>query len=178
MSLWALLGVVALLSLERLCYAWIWHTPNAFRALCERPAVAYVGEPVDVVQKLFYGFKVIQIAVFVSWCYVYGQGALWPLSGSAWALGLGGTLVVVGQILNVSVLYRLGKVGVFYGNKLGYETPWCQAFPFSLLKHPQYVGTVLSIWGFFLIMRFPHDDWYLLPTVETVYYALGAYFEQ
>jgi hypothetical protein len=21
------------------------------------------------------------------------------------------------------VLYRLGKVGVFYGNKLGYETP-------------------------------------------------------
>src|SRR4029453_15931970 len=107
-----------------------------------------------------------------------GQGALWPLSGSAWALGLGGTLVVVGQILNVSVLYRLGKVGVFYGNKLGYETPWCRAFPFSLLQHPQYVGTVLSIWGFFLIMRFPHDDWYLLPSVETVYYALGAYFEQ
>ena len=178
MSLWALLGVAVLLRLERLCYVWIWRTPKAFRALCERPAVAYVGEPVDVVQKLFYGFKVIQIAVFVSWCYVYGQGALWPLSGSAWALGLGGALVVVGQILNVSVLYRLGKVGVFYGNKLGYETPWCRAFPFSLLKHPQYVGTVLSIWGFFLIMRFPHDDWYLLPTVETVYYALGAYFEQ
>jgi hypothetical protein len=32
--------------------------------------------------------------------------------------------------------------------------------------------------GFFLLMRFPHDDWYLLPIVETVYDALGAYCEQ
>lgn len=178
MSLWALLGVAALLSLERLCYAWIWRAPEAFCAWCDRPAVAWVGKPVDVVQKLFYGFKVIQGAVFVGWCYVYGQGALWTLSGNAWSLGLGGILIVVGQILNVSVLYRLGKVGVFYGNKLGYETPWCRAFPFTLLQHPQYVGTVLSIWGLFLLMRFPHDDWYLLPLVETVYYALGAYVEQ
>ena len=78
----------------------------------------------------------------------------------------------------MSVLYRLGKVGVFYGNKFGHAIPWCRAFPFSLLKHPQYVGAVLTIWGFFLVMRFPHDDWYLLPTLETVYYVLGTYFEQ
>ena len=178
MSLWALLGIAVLLSLERLCYVWIWRAPEAFRTWCARPAVACVGEPVDIVQKLFYGFKVIQGVVFVGWCYVYSHGALWPLSGSAWALGLGGTLLVVGQILNVSVLYRLGKVGVFYGNKFGYEIPWCRAFPFSVLEHPQYVGTVLSIWGFFLVMRFPYDDWYLLPIVETMYYVLGAYFEQ
>jgi hypothetical protein len=78
----------------------------------------------------------------------------------------------------VSVFCRLGKVGVFYGNKLGYEISRCHAFPFSVLAHPQYVGTLLSIWGFFLVMRFPHDDWYLLPTVETVYYVLGIYYEQ
>ena len=178
MSLWALLGVAVLLSLERLCYVWIWRAPEAFRTWCARPAVARVGEPVDIVQKLFYGFKVIQSVVFVGWCYVYSHGALWPLSGSAWSLGLGGTLLVVGQILNMSVFYRLGKVGVFYGNKLGYALPWCRAFPFSVLEHPQYVGTVLSIWGFFLVMRFPYDDWYLLPIVETMYYVLGAYFEQ
>jgi len=176
--LWALLGVAALLSLERLCYVWIWRAPGAFRAWCDRPAVAGLGAPVDVVQKLFYGFKVIQDTVFVSWCSVYGHGSLWPLSGSVWALGLGGALLVVGQTLNVSVFYRLGKVGVFYGNKFGYAMPWCRVFPFSLLKHPQYVGSVLSIWGFFLIMRFPHDDWALLPAVETMYYVLGAYFEQ
>jgi len=112
-SLWALLGVAALLSLERLCYVWIWRAPKAFRAVCDRPAVAYIGAPVDAVQKLFYGFKVIQGAVFVGWCCVYGHGSLWPLSGGAWSLGLGGTLLVVGQILNVSVFYRLGSVGVF-----------------------------------------------------------------
>ena len=178
MSLWALLGVAALLSLERLSYVWIWRHPEAFRALCDHPAVACMGTPVDVVQKLFYGFKVIQGAVFVGWAYVYGHGSLWPLNGGAWSLGLGGALLIVGQILNVSVFYRLGKVGVFYGNRFGYDMPWCRAFPFSLFKHPQYVGTVLSIWGFFLVMRFPHDDWSLLPAVETVYYVLGAYFEQ
>ena len=178
MSLWALLGVAALLGLERLCYVWLWRAPEAFGAFCDRPTIAYIGKPVDVVQKLFYGFKVIQGAVFVGWCYVYGHGSLWPLSGSVWALGLGGALLAVGQILNVSVFYRLGKVGVFYGNKFGYTLPWCRAFPFSLLQHPQYVGTVLSIWGFFLIMRFPHGDWYLVPAIETVYYVLGAYFEQ
>ena len=178
MSLWALLGVAVLLSLERICYVWIWRAPEALRAWCDRPAVVYVGAPVDVVQKLFYGFKVIQGTVFVGWCYVYGHGSRWPLSGSVWSLGLGGALLVVGQLLNVSVFYRLGKVGVFYGNKLGYEIPWCRKFPFSLLKHPQYVGTMLTIWGFFLVMRFPHDDWYLLPALETVYYVLGAYFER
>jgi methylene-fatty-acyl-phospholipid synthase len=82
MSLWVLLGAAALLSLERLCYVWIWRAPEAFRALCDHPAVAYVGKPVDVVQKLFYGFKVIQGVVFVGWCSVYGHGSLWPLSGS------------------------------------------------------------------------------------------------
>lgn len=178
MSLWALCGVAAFLSLERLCYVWLCRAPEAFRACCDHPGVAWLGTPVEVVQKLFYGFKAIQVAVFIGWCYVYGHGSLWPLSADAWALGLGGTLLVVGQILSVSVFYRLGKVGVFYGNKFGYEIPWCYAFPFSLLAHPQYVGTLLSIWGFFLVMRFPHDDWYLLPILETVYYMLGAYYEQ
>jgi methylene-fatty-acyl-phospholipid synthase len=86
-------------------------------------------------------------------------------------------LIVAGQILNCGVFYRLGKVGVFYGSRLGYDMPWSRAFPFSWLKHPQYVGTVWSIWGFFVIMRFPHPDWYLLPALETVYYLLGAHFE-
>ncbi len=91
---------------------------------------------------------------------------------------LGGALIVTGQVLNVSVFYRLGEVGVFYGNRFGYQIPWCNEFPFSLLKHPQYVGTLLSIWGFFLAMRFPHPDWCVLPMLETAYYSLGAYLEQ
>jgi phosphatidyl-N-methylethanolamine N-methyltransferase len=178
MSLWVFLVAAALLSLERICYVWAWRSPESFRAFCERPAVASLGEPVAVLQKLFYCFKGIQFAVFFGWCYFYGHGSPWLFHESGFSLALGGALIVVGQILNFSVFHRLGKLGVFYGNKFGYEIPWCREFPFSLLKHPQYVGTVFSIWGFFVALRFPHDDWYLLPTLETVYYVWGAYLEQ
>ena len=97
MSLWPLFGAAALLSLERLCYVWIWRAPETFCARCNHPGVAWLGKPVEVIQKLFYGFKVIQIAVFIGWCYVYGHGSLWPLSAGVWALGLGGALLVVGS---------------------------------------------------------------------------------
>jgi hypothetical protein len=86
-------------------------------------------------------------------------------------------MIAVGQGLNLSVFYRLGAVGVFFGDRLGHEVPWCQGFPFSMFSHPQYVGTVLSIWGFFVATRFPGADWSLLPWLETVYYVAGAYLE-
>jgi hypothetical protein len=177
MTLWVLLLAATLLSLERICYVYISHAPERFRRFCQRPAVAYFGEPVEVLRKLFYGFKGLQFTVFLGWCYIYGHGSLSATSAGLWPLGIGGALIVAGQILNCGVFYRLGKVGVFYGNKLGYDIPWCRAFPFSWLTHPQYVGTVCTIWGFFVIMRFPHHDWYMLPALETVYYMLGAYFE-
>src|SRR5262249_28205105 len=69
MSLWAFLVAAVLLSLERLCYVWAWRSPESFRAFCDRRAVAAFGDPVTVLQKLFYCFKGIQGAVFVGWCY-------------------------------------------------------------------------------------------------------------
>jgi Glycosyltransferase Family 4 len=41
--------------------------------------------------------------------------------------------------------------------------------------HNQTRATI--IWGGFLAVRFPHPDWYVLPVVETLYYALGAHLE-
>jgi hypothetical protein len=177
MTLWVLLFAAALLSLERICYVYVSRAPDRFRAFCNRPAVAFFGGPVDVIQKLFYGFKGLQFAVFFGWCYIHGHGSLSPAGSDLLPLGIGSALIVAGQILSCGVFYRLGKVGVFYGNKLGYNLPWSRSFPFSWFKHPQYVGTVCSIWGFFLIMRFPQNDWYVLPALETVYYVLGASFE-
>jgi phosphatidyl-N-methylethanolamine N-methyltransferase len=171
------LVAAALLSLERVCYVLVWRYPEPFRRICDRLATPSPGDPVSVLQKLFYGFKAIQLGVFFGWYYLYGNGSFSPLSGDILSLAIGGALIVAGQILNFSVFYRLGTNGVFYGNQFGYEIRWCREFPFSLLKHPQYVGTLFSIWGFFLAMRFAHD-WYMLPSLETVYYLLGAYFEQ
>jgi hypothetical protein len=172
-----LLAAAAALSVERACYVWIARTPAAFRRWCARPLVGVLGAPIVIVRELFYGFKAVQLIVFVGWCYVHGEGSLAPSEHGLAVLG-GGILILAGQMLNVSVFYRLGAVGVFYGDRLGYEVPWCRDFPFSVLSHPQYVGTVLSIWGFFLAMRFPHDDWLLLPALETAYYVVGTYLEE
>jgi phosphatidyl-N-methylethanolamine N-methyltransferase len=167
-----------MLGLERICYLWIWRKPAAFRYWSARPIWAWVGAPVDVLALLFCGFKALQLAVFVSWCYVHSNGSLWPLDGTLMSVTAGMLLIAIGQSLNIGVFYRLGKVGVFYGNKFGYRVPWQVGLPFSLFKHPQYVGAVLSIWGFFLLMRFPHNDWYVIPALESVYYGAGAYLER
>jgi len=114
----ALLLAGALLAVERACYVWIARAPRSFRAWTARPSVAWLGDPVAVVEKLF------------------------------------------------------------FGDRLGYEAPWCSAFPFSVLPHPQYLGAVVAIWAFFAVMRYPHPDWYLLPVVETMYYVAGATLEE
>ena len=56
------------------------------------------------------------------------------------------------QTLNVSMYNAIGKNGVYYGEKLGSKVPWCTSFPFSVVSHPQYVGSVLSIWGVFALV--------------------------
>ena len=177
MSLGLLASAAVLLSLERICYVVIARRPERFRRLCRRPALARLGEPVAVVRKLLYGFKALQGGVFAAWCLLYSGGRVGPAEPDPIVFGVGAAAVVAGQILNWSVFYRLGNVGVFYGDRLGYQVPWCYGFPFSVFLHPQYVGVVLTIWGFFFSMRFPHDDWFVLPVLETVYYAVGAQLE-
>lgn len=177
MSAWGWLAAAALLSLERLCYVWIARAPEHFRATAARIPLAAARDPVDVIGGLFVVFKGIQAGVFFGWCYAHGGGSLWPPDGPPAMLALGTSLAVAGQALSASVFYRLGRVGVFYGDRFGATLPWCRDFPFSRLDHPQYVGAWLSIWGFFLVMRFPHADWIALPILETVYYAVGARLE-
>lgn len=177
MIITALLVAAVLLSIERISYALIWHRPEVFRALCAHPLIAPLGAPVDVLQKLFYVFKFVQLSVFAGWCLVFAEGAAVLPSGGPVAIMAGSLLLLVGQVLNFGVFYQLGKVGVFYGSKLGHEVAWCNDFPFSIVRHPQYVGALLSVWGFFMIMRFPHPDWVVLPLLQSVYYALAAYAE-
>ena len=177
MTGWVLLVAALLLSLERICYVLIVRAPAAFLALSSRLLVR-IGEPVVVLRVLFYGFKALQFAVFAGWCAIFGHGTVWPPdTAPPWTL-LAIALITVGQALNVSVFYRLGTVGVFYGSAFGHDVPRCVRFPFSVLDHPQYAGGLLTIWGIFLLLRFPHTDWFLLPVLETIYYVLGARLER
>jgi methylene-fatty-acyl-phospholipid synthase len=176
---WWLLALAAvLLGIERICYVAIWRAPAVFLALCERLTPALRIGPVEALAWLFGAFKVLQVWVFVMWCYVHSGGTLAPQSADGWPHAVGSILVAVGLALNAAVFYRLGVVGVFYGSRLGHDVPWCDEFPFSHFRHPQYVGAVLSIWGFFLVMRFPAPDWMLLPLLETAYYTAGARLER
>jgi methylene-fatty-acyl-phospholipid synthase len=171
------LGAAAVLSLERITYLWIWCQPEKFRSLGQWLWPNLVGRPVEGLQFLFYCFKITQCVVFIAWCWFFGGGRILPTELNGWALALGCLLLTIGQLLNASVFYRLGKKGVFYGNRFGYRVNWCYGFPFSFFEHPQYAGALMSIWGFFLIMRFPNADWYWLPALESVYYGLSAHLE-
>lgn len=174
MTVAAFVLAALLLSLERLFYLWVWNWPRRFAAWCGRSGR---GTPVDVLETACVRFKLLQAVVFLGWC-LRGPELTWPGSGGIVAVLAGGGLVLVGQFLNYSVFRRLGRIGVFYGSRFGHQVRWCREFPFSVLKHPQYVGALLSIWGVFLLFRFPHDDWSLLPALETLYYIAGAYLER
>jgi len=176
-TVWPLLIAGAALSLERVAYAWIARHPGAFRSICAWPVMRRLGGPVSAVRALFCAFKLLQFSIFAGWCYVFGNGSLVPADPEPVALAVGTALLVAGQLLNASVFYRLGSAGVFYGDRFGHEVPWCRAFPFSVLAHPQYVGAVLSIWGLFLALRFPHGDWIAIPAIETVYYVASTLVE-
>jgi methylene-fatty-acyl-phospholipid synthase len=172
-----LAGAALLLAIERVAYVLIWRQPDRFRAWCARSWRRRIGGPVEATCALFVLFKLIQVSVFAGWIALHGEGRLAP-DVDVWGMTAGVALIIVGQVLNFGVFLRLGSTGVFYGSRFGNDVPWCHAFPFSILSHPQYVGTVMSIWGLFLIMRFPHADWSLLPALETAYYAVGARLEQ
>lgn len=170
-----ILAAAVLLSLERISYVWISWRPEAFARACAVLPGPW-RDPVKAVRTLFLAFKVIQAVVFAGWMWHFG-GRHFALTDSPAAWGVAIALVAAGQVLNLGVFYRLGWTGAFYGAQFGRPIAWTSAFPFSLTSHPQYVGTVLTIWGVFLIGRFPHPDWYVLPAIETVYYGLGARYE-
>jgi methylene-fatty-acyl-phospholipid synthase len=140
--------------------------------------LSWLGGPVDSLAALFLLFKVLQAVVFLGWHLILSHGDLRPSSLTVPGVSAGVALVAAGQALNGCVFRRLGKTGVFYGCRFGEDVPWCRRFPFSWFEHPQYVGTVMTIWGVFLLLRFPAPDWPIIPALETAYYIAGARLER
>ena len=56
-------------------------------------------------------------------------------------------LAAGGQSLNAGIFRAIGHAGVYYGFKLGEEIPWVDGFPFNVVSHPQYVGSVMTVWA-------------------------------
>jgi phosphatidyl-N-methylethanolamine N-methyltransferase len=176
-SLAALAIAAVLLAAERACYVVIARRPDLFLALYARLDPGRKSSAVAVVEQLFFAFKGLQFGVFIAWCYVQGGRFPFPAPHGPFVMSISWALAGAGQVLVITTFYRLGCTGVFFGEQLGYAVPRCRAFPFSLLSHPQYVGTLLTIWGGFVLVRFPADDWFALPLLETVYYVGGMSLE-
>jgi hypothetical protein len=45
------------------------------------------------------------------------------------------------------VYLLLGEDGVYYGARFGKKLPWVEKFPFGYFRDPQYVGSILSLFG-------------------------------
>jgi hypothetical protein len=73
-----------------------------------------------------------------------------------------------GQSLNAGIFAAIGHVGVYYGFKLGHKVPWVTGWPFDTVAHPQYVGSVLSVWALIALL------WGQLPGSSLL--ALGLYW--
>lgn len=67
------------------------------------------------------------------------------------AIGKAGTRLVPLPVLASLVVVRYLGAGVYYGTRLGRTIPWVSGFPFNVVRHPQYVGAVLTIWGLYAL---------------------------
>jgi len=176
MDLHLFLIAAAALAVERITYIWISRQPHAFERLLKGTPLVCAVSPIDAVRWLFIGFKLLQGAVLLRWLITHAEGSYVLRSPAAAVFGV--LLVAFGQQLNIAVFRRLGADGVFFGRWFGKPLQWTTEFPFSFVAHPQYLGASLSIWGLFLLMRYPYPDWLALPMLESAYYAVAARLER
>lgn len=130
------------LASPHILYALIWLRPNAWR----KP---FGDKSTDALAVVATGLKVLQGAA--CWLWLSGQRngdlCLDFSSVQAWRWYTCAVLVGAGQTLNIGTYLTLGRTGVYYGSKLGHSIPWVNGFPFSLVSHPQYFGSALTLWG-------------------------------
>jgi methylene-fatty-acyl-phospholipid synthase len=165
-------GLAALLSLERLAYGVVWKTPKVVTSVSG--FFSMKGKEPEIIFNLVRGFKLVQLYVFASW-YSARYGTSLPSIDWMQTL-LGGSVFVLGQLLNMLVWYRIGLEGVCYGCKFGRRVPWCTEFPYSHFAHPQYLGAIMTIWGMFIFSWNECEDWFVLPVVETLLYASSMFY--
>ncbi|KAK9826416.1 hypothetical protein WJX81_002088 [Elliptochloris bilobata] len=137
---WALVSAI---TAPHVLYAAVWLHPTVWRRLFRR-------RPVTAFQRAAFIGKVGQATAFIAWFVAQTrlQGttfSLWRVPPGSWLTFF--TLLAAGQALNIGVYRAIGQDGVYYGTKLGKTVKWCSAFPFSVVPHPQYVGSALTVWG-------------------------------
>mgnify|MGYP002629642770 FL=1 len=121
--------------------------PRYFPSLFQR---VFGRWSVEVFESLAWLLKLVQFTAVASWLAIRGatmKGVV-GLAAAEPLLAVGGVgLMVVGQVLNAGIYRAIGHKGVYYGFKLGHTIPWVDGFPFTVVRHPQYVGSVATVVG-------------------------------
>ena len=84
------------------------------------------------------------------------------------------------QGLNISIYRAIGKRGVYYGHRLGEESPWVTGFPFSVMPHPQYCGVCIFVLGTNLLVATPVHvaaGWLNLTAIQVLFYVYMSLVE-
>lgn len=145
------LAVLPLLWMHSYTYSYIWLKPEKYAKFCHQKMRQ--SNPIKVYAGISVSMKLLQVGLMLLIA-LYYKGAtlfisdLYQTSWKRWCVTL--MLGTMGQFLNATVYYQIGIDGVYYGCKLGKEIPWNTNFPFNLgMRHPQYMGAILSWWGLF-----------------------------
>jgi hypothetical protein len=149
---WAcVLGIGLLYAL----HAYIWYCSAAYSRRCARAPLRSLGaHAVEVFSRLEMLGKVWQVSMVLL---LLGRDGVTAVQDAASATPphlwlLAAAYLATGQTLNIYIYRAIGNDGVYYGFKLGREVPWCTGFPFNIgLRHPQYVGVVLTLWSGLLV---------------------------
>ena len=132
---------------SHILYSFVWINPTKFKNYSKQVKC----KPVDLLAYTAISLKLLQLAILVSLL----QNLVIVLGSPILAL-LKLVLLITGQTLNMAVYNKLGNIGVYYGNRLGYRTKWINTFPFNVVDNPQYVGTSMTLTS--VIWLYPYHD--------------------
>ncbi len=152
-------------SLSHLLYFFVWIFTNRFLYTCYYLHV----KPLFLISSLSIIQKSLQIGTILN--YSIEHNTLIPYIENFNIMNL--SLLIIGQSLNTAVYNKLGLIGVYYGNRLGYELPYITTFPYNIgIKNPQYVGCVLTLCGLYPLI----DINYLI--YSSGLYCITTYIEE
>jgi len=144
-------------SLSHLLYFFVWSFTDRFLCICYYLDV----NPSFLISSLSIIQKSLQMGAILN--YSIEHNTLIPYIENFNIMNL--LLLTIGQTLNTAVYYKLGLIGVYYGDRLGYQLPYITTFPYNTgIKNPQYVGCVLTLCGI-----------YPLISINYLIYSSGLY---
>ena len=140
----------AILSTPYVMYYFIWNNGMAFNSF-------FCNNGVEWFSTFCLSLKALQVYTF--YCASFPGSSFFTLDFAALSAQLTSlpvtawiffiTWSAAGQALNLGIYHAIGKVGVYYGFKMGHRVPWATGFPFSVVsRHPQYIGAFLSFAAF------------------------------